>query len=103
MMSEEEIKLLQEKLDFVKSESDSLRKSFFAQKAKIRELYAQIAKYEAKENNDTQRAIKAAKFEAEKLTAERLCDVFDDTFGFHAYEITDRIRSTYNIPTKYGY
>lgn len=102
-MSEDEIKLLKDKLDFVTGEADGFREAFFKQKDKIRELYKEIAKYEAKENKDIEKVIKKTKFETEKITVEMLCDIFDDSIGLYAYEITDRIRKTYKLPTKYGY
>lgn len=99
----DEIDSLKEKLDFANKTSEEAVARFFEQQRKIKELYKQIAENDAVTEKKIARAVKDAKFEAEKAAVERCCDTFDDCIGYAAFECTDKIRKTYKIPTKYGY
>lgn len=103
IMTEKEIKLLQDKLEFANKTANEAVERFFEQRKKIRDLYEQIANNEVETEKKIAKAVKDAKFQAEKSTVERLCDIFDDNFGSAVYECTDRLRKSYKIPTKYGY
>ena len=100
---EAEISALQAKVDFANKCSAEATERFFERQRKIQELYKRIDKYETEKEKDIKKAVKEAKFEAEKAAVERCCDIFDDCIGFHAYEYTDKLRKGYKIPTKYGF
>lgn len=100
-MTEEEIKLLQDKLDFAQKNSQEAIARFFEQQKKIRELYKQIAEADAKYEREVATAVKTAKWEATVSAVSSVCDTIDDCIGMHAYEYTDRIRASYKIPTKW--
>lgn len=102
-MTDEEMKLLQEKLDFANKEADDAIQRYFEQQRKIRDLYKQIAEADAKCEREVAKAVKAAKFEATVTAVSSVCDTIDDCIGYQAYEYTDRIRKVYKIPTKYGF
>lgn len=100
---ESKIAELEAKVDFATRGSNEAAERFFEQRRKISELNKQIDKYETEKEKNIAKAVKEAKFEAEKVAVERCCDIFDDCIGFPAYEYTDRLRKAYKIPTKYGF
>lgn len=100
---QKEIALLKEKLAFAQQASEEAIDRYFEQRQKMKSLYKQIADNEAETEKKIAKAVKEAKFEAEKSAVLRCCEVFDDAIGYHAYECTDRIRKAYKIPTKYGF
>lgn len=102
-MSDEEVKLLQEKLNFAQNTAKEAIDRYFEQQKKITALYKQIAEADAKCEREVAKAVKAAKWETTVAAVSSVCDTIDDCIGIHAYEYTDRIRKTYKIPTKYGY
>ena len=102
-MTDEEAKLLQEKLDFANKSAEEAVDRYFEQQKKMTALYKEIAEADAKCEREVAKAVKAAKWEATVAAVSSVCDTIDDCIGFHAYEYTDRIRKMYKIPTKYGY
>ena len=104
-MTDEEAKLLQEKLDFANKSAEEAVDRYFEQQKKMTALYKEIAEADVKCEREVAKAVKAAKLETEKATVARVCDDVDDYLymGESVYECTDRIRKKYMIPTKYGY
>ncbi len=102
-MSDKEIQLLQEKLEFAEKSSQQLIERYFEQERKIRDLNKQIANADVERDKAVERAVKDTKFTVEKDTVQKVCDIIDDCIGQAVFEYTDKVRKSYKIPTKYGY